>query len=345
MRLRRAPGRIREDLRWHRLLATAEAHGVLPIVGANLRRCEIPLPPDVAGRLELAILENAALKERDADRLASGLADLRAVELEALLLKGTALDLLVYDGSWVAVSRDIDLALRPTGPGWAKGKGREKEVRWALYSHGVECDLEGHHDVTLNGVLPIDFDRVWRDARPISFRGQAAWVPSPEDLLISLGVNACRKRFFRLKGLFDLAETLRRGGPFDPLRLATFVREGRCGAIVAAALVAARDLLGADLPREISSALGVSRPRAGLLRLLISAFRRWGSFAGLSSRLIGQSLVLASLRPAELLRFLVYSVTRRPRRPREPSYSPGAEGVVTGGAGALSRSAGSPSRS
>jgi hypothetical protein len=311
------------EIRWDRFLSTAESHGVLPIVGANLRRCDVrdfPLPAEVAGRLELAILENAALKERDADRLAAGLADLREVELEGLLLKGTALDLLVYDEPWVAVSRDIDLSLRPTGPGWAKGKGREKEVRWAPYSHGVECDLEGHHDVTLNGVLPLDFARIWRDARPVSFRGQAAWVTAPEDLLVSLGVNACRKHFFRLKALFDLAETLRRGGPFDPVRLAAIVREGRCGAVVAAALFAARELLGAELPPEMLAALRVSRPRAGLLRLLVAAFRRWGSFAGPSSRLLGQALVIASLGPAELLRFSVYSVTRRPRRrPTLPS--------------------------
>jgi hypothetical protein len=332
-------------IHWDRLLATAESHGVLPIVGANLRRCDVSLSAEVAGRLELAILENAALKERDADRLAAGLAALREVELEALLLKGTALDLLVYDEPWVAVSRDIDLSLRPTGPGWAKGKGREKEVRWALYSHGVECDLEGHHDVTLNGVLPLDFGRIWRDARPLSFRGQAAWVTSPEDLLVSLGVNACRKHFFRLKALFDLAETLRRGGPFDPARLAAIVREGRCGAVVAAALLAARELLGADLSADMLSALGVSRPRAGLLRLLVAAFRRWGSFAGHSPRLLGQALVIASLGPAELLRFAVYSVTRRPRRPRGRSYSPEPAGVAAGTAGDLSRSAGSPSRS
>jgi putative nucleotidyltransferase-like protein len=327
---------------WDRLLATAERHGVLPITGANLRRCDVSLPAEVAGRLELAILENAALKERDADRLAAGLAALREVELEALLLKGTALDLLVYDEPWVVVSRDIDLSLRPTGPGWAKGKGREKEVRWALYSHGVECDLEGHHDVTLNGVLPLDFARIWRDARPLSFRGQAAWVTSPEDLLVSLGVNACRKHFFRLKGLFDLAETLRRAGPFDPARLAAIGREGRCGAVMAAALLAARELLGADLPPGMLEALGVSRPRAALLRLLVAAFRRWGSFAGPSPRLLGQALVIASLRPAELLRFLVYSVTRRPKR---RPYSPEPDGDVAGAAGILSRSAGSPSNS
>ncbi|HEX3552450.1 MAG TPA: nucleotidyltransferase family protein [Thermoanaerobaculia bacterium] len=314
-----APGAIR----WDRLLATAERHGVLPIAGANLQRCGAPLPAAVAGRLELAIFENAAVKERDADRLAAGLAALREVELEALLLKGTALDVLVYAEPWVAVSKDIDLSLRPTGPGWAKGKGREKEVRRALYTHGVECDLEGHHDVTLNGLLPLDFERIWRQARPVAFRGQAAWVMSPEDLLVSLCVNACRKRFFRLKGLFDVAETVRRGGPFDSARLAAIAREGRCGGVVWAALAAARGTLGVELPEmPAPAALGISRPRAALVHLLVAAFRRCGSFAGRSTRLFGLALVAAGLRPADLVRFFVYGVTRRPQRRAIPPAPP-----------------------
>ncbi|MBW8765713.1 MAG: nucleotidyltransferase family protein [Acidobacteria bacterium] len=313
-------------IRWDCLLSTAERHGVLPIVGWNLQRCGAPLPAAVAGRLELAIFENAAVKERDADRLAAGLAALREVGLEALLLKGTALDLLVYDEPWVAVSKDIDLSLRPSGPGWGRGKGREKEVRRALYTHGVECDLDGHHDLTLNGLLPLDFGRIWREARPLSFRGQPAWVMSPEDLLVSLCVNACRKRFFRLKGLFDVAETIRRGGPFAVARLAAITREGRCGGVVYAALAAARGTLGAELPAEMAletmAALGISRPRAGLLRLLVTAFRRCGSFAGRSGRLFGLALVAAGLRPADLVRFFVYGVTRRPKRPFIPPAPP-----------------------
>ncbi len=309
-------------IRWQHLLATAERHGVLPIVGSNLQRCGAPLPAAVAGRLELAIFENAALKERDADRLAAGLAALREVELEALLLKGTALDVLVYDEPWVAVSKDIDLSLRPIGTGWAKGKGREKEVRRALYTQGVECDLEGHHDVTLNGLLPLDFDRIWREARPLSFRGQPAWVMSPEDLLVSLCVNACRKRFFRLKGLFDVAETVRRGGPFAAARLAAIAREGRCGGVVYAALIAARGTLGAELPGATLAALEVSRPRAALLRLVVAAFGRCGSFAGRSGRLFGVALVVAGLRPADLVRFFVYGVTRQPRRRAIPPTPP-----------------------
>jgi hypothetical protein len=305
---------------WDRLIVTAERHGVLPIVGANLRRCDaeaLGLPAATAGRLELAILENAALKERDADRLATGLAWLREVKLDTMLLKGTALDLLVYDEPWVAFSRDIDLSLRPVS-GWEEGKGKEKEIRRALYTHGVECDLDGHHDLTLNGLFPLDFARIWREARPVRFRGEETWVMSPEDLLISLCVNASRKHFFRLKGLFDVAETLRRGGPFDAARLAVRAREGRCEGVVYATLIAAQDLLGAALPAGMLEALGVSRPRAGLLRSLIAAFQRLGSFAGRSVRLFGLGLVVASLHPAEGSRFFLYRFTRRPGKRNAP---------------------------
>ena len=207
-------------VRWDRLAAAAGRHGVLPIVGANLRRCDparTGLPADLAARFELAVLENAAVRERDADRLAAGLVRLLEVELEAMLLKGTALALAVYEEPWVVTSQDIDLVLRP-GPGWEKGKGEEKAVRRALYTNGVECDLETHHDVTMNGVLPVDFPRIWREARPVRFRGVPAWTMSPEDLLISLAVN-CNRKHFRLKGLFDVAETLRRGEAIDWRRL------------------------------------------------------------------------------------------------------------------------------
>jgi len=368
---------------WERLAARAETHGVLPIVAANLRRCEVGMPSPVAGRLELAILENAALKSRDADRLATGLAWLRAVKLDAMLLKGTALDLLVYEEPWVACSRDIDLSLRPA-PGWEMGHGREKEIRRALYTHGVECDLDGHHDLTLNGILPLDFTRIWREARPVSFRGEPAWVMSREDLLISLAVNACRKRFFRLKCLFDVAETLERGGPFDAGRLAALAREARSEGVVHAALVAARDLLGVPLPAGVLEALSLAPARARLLNTLIATFRRCGSLAGRSSRRFGLALIVASLHPADAGRFFLYGLTRRPGpratpislpagRPgtntdehgptrtctdgedaprcssvfvrESPCYSPELPGTGAGAGGTGTRRAGSPSRS
>ena len=319
------------EIRWGNLAAAAGRHGVLPIVGANLRRCDpaaTGLPEALAARFEIAVLENAAVRERDADRLATGLARLREVELEAMLLKGTALSLHVYEEPWVVTSQDIDLSLKP-GPGWEKGKGEEKKVRKALYTHGVECDLEAHHDVTMNGVLPVDFERIWREARRLSFRGVPAWLMSPEDLLISLCVNGCRKRF-RLKVLFDVAETLRRGGPLDAGRLGRLAREGHCEGIVYATLILARKALGAEIPEGLLDSLGLSAPRAALLRALATAFLRAGSFVERSGRPLALALAYAALRPVESWKSIFYSLTHPAKHKGEDPLAPAPTEVAAG---------------
>src|SRR6185369_10666879 len=120
-------------------------------------------------------------------RLKGALAHLAAAGLEALLLKGAALDLLVYDQPGWVVSRDIDLVVRrSTGAPLPRG---DWEVRRPLYALGIECDALSHHDVTMNGLLPVHFERIWRDARPVEVRGAKALVMAPEDLLISLAIN------------------------------------------------------------------------------------------------------------------------------------------------------------
>ncbi|MFL6196773.1 MAG: nucleotidyltransferase family protein [Thermoanaerobaculia bacterium] len=309
-------------VRWDRLAAGAARHGVLPIVGANLRACDaaaLGLPAEVATRLEVAMLENAAVRERDAARLAIGLARLREVELDALLLKGAALAFSVYREPWVVSSLDIDLCLRP-GPGWQKGKGEEKEVRKALYTHGVECDLETHHDVTMNGVLPIDFPRVWREARRVRFRGVEAWVMSPEDQMIALCVGVCRK--FRLKALFDVAETLRRGEALDPARLAALAREGRCEGIVYAGLLAARGVLGAEVPAGLLESLKPPRFQAARVRAVLAAGLRLASFTRGSTRPLALALTYASLRPREAWRSFLFRVRNPPRHRGEDPLAP-----------------------
>jgi hypothetical protein len=272
-----------DGIDWERLAATAERHGVLPIVVANLRRCDpavLGLSAALAERLETAVFENALLKEQDAVRLAAALASLREIRLEAMLLKGAALDLLVYAEPWVTSSRDTDLLVRPL-PGFRPGP-EERELRSALYREGIECDLGKHHDVDMNGVLPIPFARIWQDARPIGFRGQGAWVMSPEDLLISLCINSCRKRFRRLKGLFDIAETVRRGADpaweIDWERLTRKARDYRCAGIVFTALLTTAEAVGCGLPDGFLESLGGLSPiRAALLRGLVSRALRTGS--------------------------------------------------------------------
>lgn len=300
-------------IRWERVAGTAERHGVAPIVGANLLRCgpeALGVPAELAERMEVAAFENALVKEREAERLAGGLARLREVGLEAMLLKGAALDLLVYEEPWVVRSGDADLLLRPL-PGFRPGP-EEKQVRRSLYQSGVECDLLEHHDVNMNGVLPIPFERIWRDARPVRFRGVEAWVMAPEDLLISLCINSCRKRFLRLKGLFDMAESVRRLR-LDWLALGAKARDYSCEGIVYVALLAAGATVGCDLPDGALAHLGVSPLRARLLRGLVDWALRATSVTSARGPALSLLLPYASYRWDQAWRSFRFALTRPPR--------------------------------
>jgi hypothetical protein len=334
------------SLDWERLAAAAHRHGVGPLVGLNLRRCEARLPPAVAAAFEQAILENTAYKLRETARLHGALHALREAGYEAMLLKGAALDRQVYRQSWYTVSRDLDLAVRPL-PGRDPGE-EGRAVRRTLCLSGIECDLDAHHDVTMSGVLPVPFERIWQDARPLQVDGIDALVMSPEDLLLSLTVNACRKRYFRLKSLLDLAETVRHlavpeaGLDWDVL--AEKARAWSCGAIAYTALAAADATLGCGLPggtlARFATASGLSGTHRRALDRLIAALLARGSLVrgqllggNPRGRLLGRSLqgslllVYLSLRPGQLARSLAGALAHLPpelrnRRSAAPALAP-----------------------
>lgn len=281
-----------------KLAAIAESHGVAPIVGANLK----------AENLQRAFYENVLIKAQEAERVARGIARLREAGYQVMLLKGLALDLLVYREPWVTVSKDADLLLRPE-PG-RRLADDEREVRRSLYRSGIECDLPGHHDVDMNGVLPVRFDRIWAAARAVDFHGEEAFVMAPEDLLLSLCINSCRKRYFRLKPLFDIAETVHRL-ELDWDRLAARAREDRCEAIVYTALHVARETLGCEVPDllpDLLPDLGLPRLRMLLIRRLVA---RWLRRGALDSRPPAW-LPYASYRPGQALRSLRFALTWQP---------------------------------
>ena len=249
---------------WEKVATIAESHGVAPIVGANLK----------VESLHRAFYENVLIKAQEAERLARGIARLREAGYQVMLLKGIALDLLVYREPWVTTSKDADLLLRPE----RRLSADEKEVRRSLYRSGIECDVLRHHDLDMNGVLPVRYDRIWAAARRVDYHGQEAFVMANEDLLISLCINSCRKRFFRLKHLFDIAESTRRLD-LDWDRLAARAREDRCEGIVHTALHVTTETLGCQVPAGALEALGVPRLRARLIRRLVDRFLRRGSLS------------------------------------------------------------------
>lgn len=270
------------EIDWDVILGTAEHHGVAPLVGVNLDHCgdALGLPLRISERFKAARRLSALRKQLAAARVEAVLDWLAGRSIDVMILKGAALDLLVYDHPWLTESSDVDLVLRCR---------RSTEVFQQIHrevaklaKQGIEPGPFEHHDVTMNGVLPVDFEQVWRDARPVAFRGRRAFIMGAEDLLLAACINACRKRFFRLKSLLDVAECSRRLRDLDGEAFVRRARAFQCGNIVYAALLATRATLGCEIPPGVLEGLGVSPVRARVLRGLVQRLAQGCQLASLS---------------------------------------------------------------
>ena len=184
-----------------------------------------------------------------------------------MLIKGIALDVLVYNYPWFTVQNDIDLILR--------AKIEEIDVKdrkeiWAFSrGRGFECDYFTHHDIDLLGSLPINFQRIWNDATKIKLRGYDVFVMSPEDMLIAACINSCRKRFFRLKNLCDIAEIIDKYSGLKWDEVIGKSKEYHCNNIVYTALLITKQTLGCEFPEKVFDNLAVIPLRTAIIHYVI----------------------------------------------------------------------------
>jgi hypothetical protein len=290
-----------ETIDWEELFFTARQHGVAPLIWANLEKA-IPLglsvAPDVIHKFQLACYHNVVAKGKRAKNLVEALALLGAHSIEVMALKSVALDFLVYEQVWYTTAADTDLVLRP----------RQREVSPQALAEisrffaglGIEYEFYDHHDMTMNGLLPVDFERIWNDARSVCFQGHSLFLMSAEDMLLSLCINSSRKRFFRIRSLVDIAETVSRCRELDWATLIDKARIYQCNHIAYTALVVTQATLGCDLPEAVLDRLGIGRLKVATVRHLVpfliehlplatlSFYTGWDLFG----RKVGWSLVL-----------------------------------------------------
>jgi hypothetical protein len=123
---------------------------------------------------------------------------------------------------------------------------------------------------------------------------------SEEDMLLSLCINAARKRFFRLRSLVDIAETVNRRRDLDWAVLIDKAHDYRCEHIAYTALLVTLTTLGCDLPEGALASLDIGRAKAAVLRHLVPFLNRRLSLTSLSyysgwdlfGRKVGWSLFL-----------------------------------------------------
>ena len=300
---------------WKSIYRTARMHAVAPLVYRNLARmdrADLGMHNGSSERFRRSFARNLATRRMFREELWRILAFFNGRGLDVMLIKGASIDLFETGSGPYTVSRDIDLIIR----------ARKEDVPGDTLAHisavssgfPLEFDFYGHHDVDMNGVLPIDWGRVWEDAIPVHYAGRDFYIMSQEDALITACINACRKRYFNLKAICAVDTRLRDAAA---LRWSEFTEKSRAyevTEIVYAALLVAAQVMHSPVPADLTKRLAPSK--AALLEVLSKRF----SFSSLASlytgteianRKIGTSLLLpyASYRGDQMWRKIRHAVS------------------------------------
>jgi hypothetical protein len=255
-----------EPVDWELFLKSAVRLGIAPLVHALMRQhadLHLPLPAAAAQQFQHYVARQMLREAQREQRLIAALDLFRSHAMRVMLIKGAALKLTTYANPWYTIAHDLDLILdcrKDSLP-----QALVADIVRRLAHKGIEFDFYQHHDVSMNGVLAVDFDLVWRDARPAVFAEREVWLMCPEDLVISLCINSCRKRFVRLKSLCDIAETVRQHPNLDWAALGARARRFGCQNIVYAAMAVTARTVGCRPPDGALASLQVSRLRAACI--------------------------------------------------------------------------------
>ena len=230
----------------------------------------IPAPLREDWRREYFTSLSAAVALLDQRDRAVGALAARGVR--PLVVKGAALGGVLYPDPAVRPMGDIDLLL-PRGT-----LARLPDLPELLQEVGVDASRfeieEEHHDLTMDGILPIDLEAIWQAAVPASFAPGAAQVPCREDQLLLTAVSCCRNSFWNLVLVLDAAEMLRQHGDrLDLDRLVTRARAWRIEWALDTLLALAAALFGEEAPAALRSRLEPPAFRRRMLGNLLSGYR------------------------------------------------------------------------
>jgi hypothetical protein len=148
-------------------------------------------------------------------------------------------------------------------------------------------------------------------------------------LLVSC-INSCRKRYFRLKSMLDIAEILNRYPQLDWADLASRTRSYGCNTILFTALTVSQACLDPPLPARLDRLFAVHPVRADLIRSMLARLYQRGNLeslayfsqVGVLGRSFSWTLLLTYLSyPNHLLSAKVREVVRDWQRLRRyPAY-------------------------
>jgi len=281
---------------WQLVFDAAELHHVSPLVYHSLAQLnpeQIELSEAIRKQFKTAQIHNVMLKKGTHRTLKTVLEKFTQANIDVMLVKGTVLNLLVYDKPWYMISGDVDMVIKEASEESFKA-GPHGQIAHDIdkintyrnkFQQHIEFDFWSHHDMTMNGILKIDGEYLWQRAKKIEAFDNPVYVLPAEDLLLSAAINACRKRFFRLKALCDIASIIEHRPDLDWDYICQAAKLWQAHTILYTALIMTQRTLGCEFPAHVLRDLKISTVRRRiinrsvdrLLRHSLTSSAQWSS--------------------------------------------------------------------
>lgn len=292
------------EINWERVYSTAWRHQVIPLIYHNLSKCKpLTITPEVLAKFKADTQRLILSKLKQEQEIVKMLSYFNHKSVEVMLIKGAALNFTVYQDFFGYVMGDTDLILGNKREAVSEQEDREDIAFFQQLSTAMEWERFQHHDVNRNNTLPIDFTKIWSKAQATTFKGQKVMFMAPEDTLLALCINSCRKRFFRLKSLSDIAETIHYFKELDWTLFVENVKQYGCQHIVYTALLVTALTLKIDLPPGVLKQFNIGWLRATVISLVIKYLYKRVSLHSLSPS-AGKVILGKKINPTLILIFM-----------------------------------------
>jgi hypothetical protein len=211
---------LAEPMAWPDLLAEARRLRVAPLLYVGLRSAAmVAVPPSVLEALRRTTLTVGARSARLEQAAAMVIATASADGIPVLVLKGLALQELVYPAGTVRSMDDVDLLVAPTDSPrlgrLLRSRGYRNDLRGEedFFAPDLSHSIDVHTDLVNTTRLPArgalwaePFQDIWQRRQSFALGGAPAWTLGPPDTIQHLAVHAVHHH--GLQGALWMADLL-----------------------------------------------------------------------------------------------------------------------------------------
>ncbi len=281
---------LMEDVDWALFVRKAIDHGLASLVGHALASlASDSVPADILAGFQSLLEQTRRSNRALLDELSQSLENLAAIRVDAISFKGPVLAMQAFGDLGLRSFRDLDFLIHDCDlPQTIKtlcdlGYERQANLSWPqlnvihklqgqeiMFKPGVVA-IEPHTRLTpLKMALDIDYDGLWRRARPENISGHWMLTLEPEDTLILLAIHGGKELWWDIKWACDFADFLASHSGLNWNAITERARAQGCLRMLLVAASLAHGYLGAKVPEFVLAAANEVAVVNGIVRRILT---------------------------------------------------------------------------